>query len=151
MTWWGWLVVVLAAPLLIYLAWFVAAMCLLAAVWLVWVPRGRYALVVYSASPTWQAYCEARLLPAVGSRAAVLNWSERRRWGWSLSVLLFNMFAGSREFNPIAIVFRPGRWPERYRFFGPFRAFKHGRPEEVDGLLEQLVADLDQLSSTRAV
>jgi hypothetical protein len=151
MPWLGWLLVVLATPFLLYLAWLVAALCLLAAVWLVWVPRGRYALIVYSASPTWQSYFEATLLPAVGSRAAVLNWSERRRWGWSLSVLLFNIFAGSRDFNPIAIVFRPGRWPERYRFFRPFRAFKHGRPDEVDSLLRKLLADLDDLSRARAV
>jgi hypothetical protein len=46
-------------------------------------------------------------------------------------VLLVNAFAGSYEFNPIAIVFQRWRWPERYRFYRPFRAFKHGRPAEV--------------------
>jgi hypothetical protein len=149
MPWWGWLLLVLATPFLVCLAWLAWALCLLAAVWIAWVPRGRHALIVYSASPIWQGYCEATLLPAVGSRAAVLNWSERRRWGWSLPVLLFNAFAGSSEFNPIAIVFRRWRWPERYRFYRPFGAFKHGRPEEVERLVGKLVADLDALSQRR--
>jgi len=64
-------------------------------------------------------------------------------------VLLFGAFAGSYDFNPIAIVFRAWRWPERYRFYRPFRAFKHGRPDEVERLLGKLVADLDALSQRR--
>jgi hypothetical protein len=79
-----------------------------------------------------QEYFERHVLPAVGDRAVVLNWSERTQWRYSLAGALFSVFAGSREFNPLAVVFRPFAWPQRFRFYRPFRAFKHGRPEEVE-------------------
>jgi hypothetical protein len=45
------------------------------------------------------------VLPAVGSRGVILNWSDRKQWSYSLPVVLFRFFAGTREFNPLAIVF----------------------------------------------
>ena len=47
----------------------------------------------------------SRVLPAVGSRGVVLNWSDRKQWSYSLSVALFRFFGATREFNPLAIVF----------------------------------------------
>jgi hypothetical protein len=60
--------------------------------------------------------------------------------------MLFRVFAGTREFNPLAIVFRPRAWPRRFRFYGPFQAFKHGRPEEVEDMRNRLLETLDRLA-----
>jgi hypothetical protein len=140
------LVVLLPLVLAFLLLWLSAAVTLLVLVWLMWLPRRRYALVVYSNSPVWQEYFETRILPQVGERAGILNWSERRRWGPTLSVFLFRVFAGSREYNPIAIVFAPLSWPRQFRFYDAFRAFKHGKPAEVERLRQELLALLDQLA-----
>jgi hypothetical protein len=128
---------------LIVTIWLAAAVLLLLIVWLAWHPRGRCALVVYSDSPVWQEYFELRVLPAVGARAAVLNWSRRRSWRLSLPVALFQVFGGTRDYNPLAIVFVRWRWPRRFRFHRAFRAFKHGRPAEVDALREEFLLLLD--------
>ena len=68
---------------------------------------GRRGLVIYSNSPHWQAFVEERWLPSLSERAVVLNWSERATWAarHPLEHRLFERFAGSREFNPLAIVF----------------------------------------------
>jgi len=126
------------------------ALLLQVMVWAFWCSRGRYALVVYSNSPIWQAYFEQHVLPAVGRRGVVLNWSERKRWPFSLPVALFRVFGGTREFNPLAIVFQPPAWPRRFRFYGPFQAFKHGRPQEVEELRRDLLELLDGLAPETA-
>jgi hypothetical protein len=147
--WWLLPLVLVSLPLVAVavVLWFAAAIVLQLIVWTVWCSRGRYALVVYSNSPLWQDYFEQHVLPAVGRRGVVLNWSERKQWSYSLPVALFNLFAGSREFNPLAIVFRPLAWPRRFRFYGPFRAFKHGRPQEVEAMRRDLLKLLDGLTS----
>jgi hypothetical protein len=138
--WWLWpLLPVLLAAAVALLFWLVAAVLLLLVVWTAWGPRGRRALVVYSNSPIWQEYFEHQVLPELGDRAVVLNWSDRARWPLSLPVALFRMFAGTREFNPLAIVFRPFAWPRRFRFYGPFQAYKHGRAGEVDEMRRRLL------------
>ena len=38
---------------------------------------------------------------------------------------LFRMFAGTREFNPLVVVFQPWTWRRRFQFFRAFQAFKH--------------------------
>src|SRR5437899_1722702 len=100
--WWVWPVLVVLLPLVVVgiFVWLLCAELLQLIVWLTWCPRGRYALLVYSNSPVWQEYFETRVLPALGARAIVLNWSERQQWGFSLAVVLFRFFGGSREFNP---------------------------------------------------
>ena len=40
-------------------------------------------------------------------------------------------FGGWREFNPLAVVFRPFRRTRTFRFWQPFRDFKHGHPEAL--------------------
>src|SRR5437879_1211425 len=104
--WWIWPLTILLLPLVIIglILWLVGSLLLLSVVWLTWCTRGRYALVVYSNSPVWQAYFETQVLPELRGRAAVLNWSERKRWEISLPAVLFRTFGGVREFNPIAIV-----------------------------------------------
>ena len=54
--------------------------CLRLAVWSWWCLRGRNILFVYSDSLVWHDYIEQRILPHLGERAIVLNWSERKRW-----------------------------------------------------------------------
>jgi hypothetical protein len=59
----------------------------------------------------------------------VLNWSERRTWRHAhrLEAAVFRHYAGSREFNPVAIVFPDGGRAEVVRFWQPFRDFRHGK------------------------
>ncbi len=45
-------------------------------VWVIWLPRGKDILFVYSDSPIWHEYMATQILPLVQDRAVVLNWSE---------------------------------------------------------------------------
>lgn len=139
-TWWQVALIVLLLPLLIVSA--VAAVLLLVAysaclhitIWTWWCLRGRDVLLVYSDSPIWRDYIEQRVLPFLGSRAMVLNWSHRKRWPFSLSRLAFYHFGGHRQFNPLGVVFRPFRRTRTFRFWEPFREYKHGRPDALAAL-----------------
>src|SRR5262245_25484551 len=96
-------------------------------IWLWWTRSGRDVLLVYSNSPIWHEYMTTEILPLVQERAVVLNWSERESWlRRSFAVRVFNMFKGAREFNPMVILFRPFRAAKSFRFFEPFKAWKHG-------------------------
>ena len=145
---WPVLIVLLPFVVVALLLGMVSALLLLSLVWLTWCPRRRYALVVYSNSPIWQESFETQVIPRLGERAVVLNWSERKRWTFGLPAMLFRVFGGTRDFNPIAIVFEPMRWPRR--FYKAFRSFKHGRPEDVEQLRREFFRALDALASTRA-
>jgi hypothetical protein len=59
------------------------------AVWCCWCARGSYVLLIYSHSPMWRDYVEDQILPRLGERAVVLNWSSRKRWRRTLPVLVF--------------------------------------------------------------
>ena len=148
--WWVWPLLLLFLPLVAvaFVLWLAAATLLQLIVWTVWCSRGRYALVVYSNSPLWQEYFETQVVPRLGGRAVVLNWSERNGWKMTLPVILFRVFAGTREFNPIAIVFEPLAWPRRFRFYQAFRSLKRGKPEEVETLRLDLFRLLDELART---
>ena len=143
---WGLLILIVAAPLLIVLIPVILAAYLLLTVllhvlaWLVWNSRGIELLYVYSNSPHWQEYIEQNILPRLPSRAIVLNWSERKRWKFSLATLVFRHFGGYREFNPMALIFRPFRWVKTFRFFKPFRDFKHGKPEALQKMEAEFFA-----------
>ena len=100
-------------------------------IWTVWCLRGRDVLFVHSDSPLWREHIEQHILPYLGNRAVVLDWSERRRWRMSLARLAFHHFGGHRQFNPLAVVFRPFRRTRTFRFWQPFRAFKQGHPEAL--------------------
>jgi hypothetical protein len=146
--WWLWPLLVVLLPLVVVagVLWLMTAALLLLVVWLTWCSRGRYVLVVYSDSPVWRDYFEQNVIPVVGSRGVILNWSERKQWSFSVPVALFRFFGGAREFNPLAVVFRPLAWPRRFRFYGPFQAFKHGRPQEVEDTRRDLLKLLDSLA-----
>src|SRR5687768_6889000 len=95
--WWVWPLLIVLLPLVVvaFVLWLTAAVILQLVVWTAWCSRGRYALVVYSKSPIWQEYFEEHVLPSVGDRGLVLNWSDRRQWSYSLPVVLFRFFAGT--------------------------------------------------------
>jgi hypothetical protein len=133
---------VLAVAALAFAVWLAAAVVLTVIVWIWWSPRGQDALVVYSNSPIWQAWFEQRALPTLGCRAVVLNWSERRTWKLSLAVCLFRVLGGQQNFNPMIMAFRPLRWPHFFRFYQPFRKYKHGQPEAVEHLWEACLRSL---------
>ncbi|HLW52871.1 MAG TPA: hypothetical protein VKW06_08505 [Candidatus Angelobacter sp.] len=112
-------------------------------IWLTWLPQGKNVLFVSSESPVWQQYMAEQILPLVKERAIVLNWSERSRWPWwSFPAHVFRTFAGTREFNPLVLVFRPLHRKLSFRFFRAFRDWKHGDPGMVDQLRRDLMAAL---------
>jgi hypothetical protein len=134
--WWLVVLAPLVAPLLIlgavvFLLYVVATVCLHLTIWTWWCLRGRDILFVYSDSPIWHDYIEQAILPYLGERAVVLNWSHRKRWTVSVARLAFHHFGGYQQFNPMAVVFRPFRRSRRFRFWQPFRDFKHGHPEAL--------------------
>lgn len=112
-------------------------------VWCSWCTRGRDVLLVYSNSPIWQSYVEERLLPRLAHRAVVLNWSDRRLWRLTFQAVVLRFFGGSRDYNPMVVVFRPFRLARTFRYYKPFRDYKHGKPEAVDKLTDQLFALLE--------
>ena len=143
LTWWQVALIVLLLPLvivcavaaaLLFLAW---SVCLHIAIWTWWCLRGRDVLFVYSDSPIWREYIETRVLPFLGPRATVLNWSHRKRWSLSLSRMAFYHFGGSRRFNPLAVVFKPFHRTRTFRFWEPFREYKHGRPAALQALQQE--------------
>ena len=108
-------------------------------VWLVWLPKGKDILIVYSNSPIWQDYMTEQILPLVENRAIVLNWSERSRWRkWRLKQQVFHSFGGDREFNPLVVLFRPFRRARLFRFWSAFKDWKHGHTERLEALKDDL-------------
>jgi len=123
----------------------VHGLALNAAVWMSWCPRGRYVLLVYSDSPIWHDYIQGRLIPRLPPGTVLLNWSERRKWRWhSLPVRLARFFGGSREFNPLVVVFRPFRWGRAFRFWQAFKDRKRGDGRTLAKVESDLFAYLDR-------
>jgi len=112
-----------------------------------WCPRGRDVLFVYSNSPIWHDDIESQILPNLGKRAVVLNWSERGRWRFSVARRAFRHFGGDREFNRLAVVFRPFGRTRVFRFWQPFQDFKHGKPEPLRRMKAELFGAIGVQSS----
>ena len=100
-------------------------------IWSWWCLRGRDTLFVYSDSPVWRDHVEQHIIPQLGKRAVILNWSERKRWRFSMAKMAFYYFGGYRQFNPLGVVFRPFQRSRVFRFWLPFGDFKHGEPEAL--------------------
>lgn len=130
----GWIALVLPVMVVVGVLYGLASVCLHFVIWIWWCARGRDVLFVYSDSPVWREYIERRLLPDLGERAIVLNWSQRKRWRLSLSRIAFRHFGGTREFNPLAVVFRPFRRTRTFRFWKAFRDMKHERTESLQAM-----------------
>ncbi|HKW24324.1 MAG TPA: hypothetical protein VJN48_00990 [Terriglobales bacterium] len=138
------LIVVLLPLILLALLLFVLHRAILyVLVWLVWLPKGKDILFVYSNSPIWQEYMTEQVLPLVEDRAVVLNWSERSRWRkWRLTQQVFYSFGGHREFNPLVVLFRPFRRARLFRFWSAFKDWKHGHTERLEVLKNDLQISL---------
>jgi hypothetical protein len=111
---------------------------LYAAIWFIWCARGREVLFVYSDSPIWRDYVYEKIFPALDGRAVILNWSERKHWKPSLATYVLKYFSISREFNPIALVFKPFRLVRSFKFYTPFKDYKHGHTEGVERMKDEL-------------
>jgi Na+-translocating ferredoxin:NAD+ oxidoreductase RnfA subunit len=108
-------------------------------VWMLWLPKGKDTLFVYSDSPIWYEYMTQQVLPLVEERAIVLNWSERSTWRkWRLTQQVFYSFGRHREFNPMVIMFRPLRRAKLFRFWSAFKDWKRGYTEPVERLRNDL-------------
>jgi hypothetical protein len=101
--------------------------------WRVHASRGRPILFVYSESPNWQTYIESRILPRINGRAVVLNWSQRRLWTSACpwEARFFRHFAGTRDFNPLALVFCARGRIKAIRFHKAFLDFEHGKESRL--------------------
>jgi hypothetical protein len=130
---------ILFIGLLLYL---LCGIILYVAIWLTW--RQRFVLFVYSNSPIWKDYLEANVIPKLQNHAVILNWSQRKTWKNSLAVLAFRYFGGYRNFNPLALVFRPFRFAKAYRYFEAFRDFKHGKIDQVEKVTQELLNDVEE-------
>ena len=109
--------------------------------------HGRRLILVYSRSPHWERYIEEHWLPKYGAEAVLLNWSDRSQWRTLRpkppEVSLFERYAGSAEYNPLAIGV-PVRGKVRViRFWRAFRDFKHGK----ELALRQAEAELADLAT----
>jgi hypothetical protein len=137
-----------AIPALI--AYFLWGLGLHLAVWLRWRPRGKNVLLVYSDSPLWHDYLTRRILPRLAAQAVVLNWSARKEWErrFFLPALVFSYFGGRREFNPLAVVFRPWHWAKTFRFYQPFQDLKHGKGDSLEEIEHNLFREIDSLSQS---
>jgi hypothetical protein len=122
---------ILVGALLTFLLFITSTVSLHIIIWSWWCLRGRDVLFVYSDSPVWHDYVEQHIMPQLGERAVILNWSKRRRWRFSLAKMAFCHFGGYGQFNPLGVVFRPFRSSKEFRFWQPFRDFKHGHPEAL--------------------
>ena len=139
--------VLLLIPLvpLLVIAYFAYAILLQMVIWICWCARGVNVLIVYSDSPKWHQYIETKIIPRLPSSSIAINWSDRRNWNrFSLAVMTARFFGGSREFNPMIVVFQPFRWAYTYRFLQPFIDFKHGKTEPLQALETKLFDDLSR-------
>lgn len=97
-------------------------------------------LVVYSDSQLWKSHIEEHWLPRLGSRVAVLNWSDRRQWDPSDPVV--QLFRGAidvhEDFNPAVILLRPNKRPLLFRFYPAFKHAQFGHPEELQRMERQM-------------
>lgn len=149
--WWHVAVIIPLVPTAVVIgvvaivAFVVSSVCMHVIVWTCWCVRGRDVLFVYSDSPVWRDYVERHILPYLGERAVVLNWSQRKRWRVSIARLALHHFGGYRQFNPLAVVFRPFRRTTIFRFWEPFKDFKHGQP----GTLKRMESEFFALIGVR--
>lgn len=110
--------------------------------WAFYCTRGTNVLFVYSDSPVWKEYLENNIIPELPRTALKLNWSERKKWKQvSLLVLIFKHYGGSKEYNPLGIILRPFKKTKIYRFWKPFKDFKHGKAVGLEKLCGEFISE----------
>jgi hypothetical protein len=141
-------ILVLSLPVILLVGafWVLQRLALRMALLAAWAPRGRQVLFVYSDSPVWGEYIRARMLPRLPANAVVLNWTERSTWPMaSLGVWAFQHYGGTREFNPLGLLIPTVGKVRIYRFWRPFKEFKHGKPESLVALEARFFDDLAEI------
>jgi hypothetical protein len=91
---------------------------------------GKDVVIVYTDSPHWKEYIEARWLPRWGHRAIVLDRSRPWRHDQP-EARLWRAMAGSAEHTPVVIVVPPHGKVKIVRFWLAFRDFKHGKDRKL--------------------
>ena len=94
-----------------------------------WNHQNKKVLFIYSESPNWQQYIEENIIPVIKEKTVFLNWSERSEWKNKkpLEAKVFRHWGGDREFNPMAIIFKPKGKIQVIRFHKAFMELKHGK------------------------
>ena len=111
-----------------------------------WLGKGIRGIFVYSDGPHWKEYIETNILPKIGSKLVILNWSKRstwnndllevkvyKRWG-NVGRILVNkklQWFGGKEHNPIAVVFQSNEEPKVIKFWNAFKEFKRGKDDTL--------------------
>ena len=114
-------------------------------VWAVCMFRGRYTIFVHSNSPVWQDYIATNILPRLPSDAVILNWSEHLNWRWgSFPVRVFRLYGGYTDFNPLGLVCTSLRGAKTFRFWQPFRDFKHGNEKPLKDMEDKFLKSIEQ-------
>lgn len=153
--WYGWMLLILLSPVLIALglvfvfARLAARISLNCLVWIFWCSRGRNVLYVYSDSSIWKEHIESEVIPRFSDRVVILNWSRRKEWRVSLASWVFRHFAGSKEFNPMAIAFRPFRSRVEFRFWRAFQSWKKGNRNELEAMERSFLELANRLGQTK--
>lgn len=121
---------------------------------LLWYPKERFSLFVYSNSPNWGKYIKKNVIPRISAKAIIINWSERSKWRKrTLEQKVFRHWTksfpytekgrkkwGGREFCPVAIVFNPWWNPKVIRFWQAFKDFKHGKDLKLKKCEKELLS-----------
>ena len=112
-----------------------------------YVSQGKFVIFVYSDSPNWKEYLEANILPRLERHVVILNYSRRAEWKVdpSLPVKVFHLRKGSREYNPMALLFAPDGKITSIRFLQAFRKFKHGKESLLRSKEKELFHEVGRL------
>ena len=121
------------------------ALLMVGAVRVVCILRGRYIIFVHSNSPVWQDYIAAKILPRLPADTVILNWSDHSKWRWfSFPVRVFKLYGGDANFNPIGMVGTSLYGMKTFRFWQPFKDFKHGNEKPLKELETKFFAYIDR-------
>jgi hypothetical protein len=145
MPWWAYPImvplipVVLAMALVVFILWSGVATAVLVTIWLTWLPRGKRVLLVHSESTVWKEDIEVSVIPVLGSRVVLLNWSDRNRWSnFSLAPWVFRLFNRSVNYCPMAFIFRPFLPLKTVRMYYAYKEAKAGMPSHLEMLKKEL-------------
>ena len=106
---------------------------------------GRDVILITSESPIWSDYIRDNILPPLGDRALVMNWSERRFWQHDMPVAAraHRRWSGEKGMVPTIIVMH-GFWKvENVSLYQAFRDYKHGKTSTLKVAEDQLFSTLD--------
>jgi hypothetical protein len=102
-----------------------------------WGRHGMRVVLAYSDDTRWRQRIEQQWLPRIGRRSVVLDWKTRQSFlpGAPIESHVFEHWAGSRDFDPIAIVIPAAGHVRTLRFRDAFIA--HFRGDEQALALEE--------------